>query len=197
MQKGTNEYIRRLSVVLNDSNDAITVQDLVGKILAWNKGAETMYGYSEFEALTMNISELLPKDTTTKYMDYLNRIKRGEVVEAFESQRITKTGKILDISLVLTCLRNDSGEIDSVATTERDITEIKNALRLNEPEVKSLSGLLPICSSCKQIRDDKGYWHQIESYIKNHSDAEFTHGICPKCIKILYPNLNLGNKKIS
>ena len=61
--------------------------------------------------------------------------------------------------------------------------ELKEALS----DVKILSGFLPICSCCKNIRDDKGYWNQIESYIRNHSEAEFTHGICPKCIKELYP----------
>jgi hypothetical protein len=58
--------------------------------------------------------------------------------------------------------------------------------------VKSLSGLLPICASCKKIRDDKGYWSQVESYIQKHSDATFTHGICPDCIKKLYPALAEG-----
>ena len=57
--------------------------------------------------------------------------------------------------------------------------------------VKILSGLLPICASCKKIRDDKGYWNQIESYIKDHSEAEFSHGICPDCAKKLYPDLDL------
>jgi hypothetical protein len=63
--------------------------------------------------------------------------------------------------------------------------------------VKSLSGLLPICASCKKIRDDKGYWSQVESYVQKHSDATFTHGICPDCIKKLYPDLAesvLGNR---
>jgi hypothetical protein len=55
--------------------------------------------------------------------------------------------------------------------------------------VKSLSGLLPICASCKKIRDDKGYWDQVESYISKHSEATFTHGICPDCIKKWYPDL--------
>jgi len=55
-------------------------------------------------------------------------------------------------------------------------------------KVKQLSGLLPICASCKKIRDDKGYWNQIESYIKEHSEAEFSHGICPECLKKLYPD---------
>jgi hypothetical protein len=58
--------------------------------------------------------------------------------------------------------------------------------------VKSLSGLLPICASCKKIRDDKGYWSQVESYIQSHSDATFTHGICPDCIKKFYPDLAAG-----
>jgi CheY-like chemotaxis protein len=56
-------------------------------------------------------------------------------------------------------------------------------------EVKILRGLLPICSSCKKIRDDKGYWQQIEGYIRDHSEAEFTHSICPDCAKKLYPEL--------
>jgi len=54
-------------------------------------------------------------------------------------------------------------------------------------KVKLLSGLLPICASCKKIRDDKGYWQQVEVYIKEHSEAEFSHGICPDCLKKLYP----------
>ena len=54
-------------------------------------------------------------------------------------------------------------------------------------EVKALSGLLPICASCKKIRDDKGYWNQIESYIRDHSEADFSHSICPDCAKKLYP----------
>ena len=56
-------------------------------------------------------------------------------------------------------------------------------------KVKFLSGLLPICASCKKIRDDKGYWTQIESYIKHHSEADFTHSICPECSEKLYPQL--------
>ena len=70
---------------------------------------------------------------------------------------------------------------------EKLIKELKNAL----DQVKQLSGLLPICASCKKIKDDKGDWHQIESYIRDHSEAEFTHGICQECVKKLYPGLDL------
>jgi len=73
------------------------------------------------------------------------------------------------------------------AQAEKDklIIELEQALG----EVKQLSGLLPICASCKRIRDDKGYWNQIESYIREHSDAEFSHSICPECQEKLYPEL--------
>jgi HAMP domain-containing protein len=56
-------------------------------------------------------------------------------------------------------------------------------------EIRVLSGMLPICASCKKIRDDKGYWNQLESYIRDHSEAEFTHGICPECVRQLYPEI--------
>jgi PAS domain S-box-containing protein len=73
---------------------------------------------------------------------------------------------------------------------ERDVLihDLQDALA----SVKTLSGLLPICASCKKIRDDKGYWSQVESYIQKHSDATFTHGICPDCIKKFYPDLAAG-----
>jgi len=69
---------------------------------------------------------------------------------------------------------------------EQLIIELQEALE----KVKVLSGLLPICASCKDIRDDKGYWKQVEVYIQDHSEAAFTHSICPGCTKRLYPKLH-------
>lgn len=57
-------------------------------------------------------------------------------------------------------------------------------------EVKTLSGLLPICCSCKKIRDDNGYWNEVEQYFSDHSDIQLTHGFCPDCVQRLYPELN-------
>ena len=66
------------------------------------------------------------------------------------------------------------------------LIELQDALK----NIKVLKGFLPICASCKKIRDDKGYWNQIESYIREHSEAEFSHGICPECAEKLYPDNN-------
>jgi hypothetical protein len=62
-------------------------------------------------------------------------------------------------------------------------------------EISKLRGILPICASCKKIRDDEGFWHQVEAYIGNHSQAEFTHGICPECMHRLYPDFIRKRKK--
>ncbi len=76
---------------------------------------------------------------------------------------------------------------------ERLISELQEALS----KVKQLSGYLPICASCKKIRDDQGYWQQIEAYIRDHSEAEFSHGICPECAKRLYPQYHFPKEKSS
>jgi PAS domain S-box-containing protein len=76
-----------------------------------------------------------------------------------------------------------------------DRVEAQAALRkAQDAELKMLRGLLPICANCKNIRDDKGYWRTVESYVKEHSEAEFTHGICPQCVKQFYPGLLEGKK---
>jgi len=67
--------------------------------------------------------------------------------------------------------------------------ELRRSLETALAQVRSLSGLLPICSCCKKIRDDRGYWNKIEAYIEEHSDAGFTHGICPECARNLYPEM--------
>lgn len=78
-------------------------------------------------------------------------------------------------------------EIAERKRTEEERNKLIDELKKALSEVKRLSGLLPICSSCKKIRDDEGYWRQIEQYIGERSEAEFTHGFCPDCAEKLYP----------
>lgn len=88
-------------------------------------------------------------------------------------------------------LNADMIEIDRL-NREKDskIEELNTAFS----EIKTLRGIIPICASCKKIRDDKEHWNQIETYIKEHSDADFSHGICPECAEKLYPEYNLYKK---
>jgi PAS domain S-box-containing protein len=96
-------------------------------------------------------------------------------------------------------LKDHQGKVTGIAGISRDITERKNLekqrdqyvleLKAALERVKTLSGLLPICASCKNIRDDQGYWQQVEGYIMQHSQAKFTHSLCPECVKRLYPEV--------
>ena len=71
--------------------------------------------------------------------------------------------------------------------TEKTLRESQTVLRQALSEIKTLQGILPICSFCKNVRNEDGYWSQIELYIQSHSEAEFSHSICPECVKIHYP----------
>jgi two-component system CheB/CheR fusion protein len=116
------EQERRLSAVVRDSNDAVTVQDLDGRILAWNPRAQQLYGYTEAEALAVNIMEIIPKECHQEAKDFVRRLRRGETVEPFRTQRICKEGRVLDVWLTASLLVDDAGSPKGVATTEREMT---------------------------------------------------------------------------
>jgi len=104
---------------------------------------------------------------------------------------IHQTDQDLIVRVKLSKNLDISGKFDGTIIILEDITSLRNALS----NVKQLSGLLPICSHCKKIRDDKGYWNQIEVYIDQHSEATFSHGICQECVKKHYPDFDLVEDK--
>ncbi len=98
--------------------------------------------------------------------------------------------KPVDVEILFSALESCAENImleRKIQEQAREKDELIARLQDALDNIKRLSGLLPICSSCKKIRDDKGYWNQIERYIAEHSEAEFSHGICPECVKKLYP----------
>ena len=114
--------------------------------------------------------------------------------------------KLINDELVIHKTRLEGLVEERTAELSRAYEKIQNELRAKEvveevlrdekrkledalAEVKALSGLLPICASCKKIRDDRGYWNQIEMYISEHSEATFSHGLCPDCAEKLYPGI--------
>jgi two-component system CheB/CheR fusion protein len=113
------ETQQRLGVVLNDTRDAITVQNLDGRILAWNAAAERIFGWSEAEALAMNNRERIPENLRDKAQVKMRQLIRTEVLEPHHTQMLTKDGRILDVWLTATALVNKSGQAYAIATTER------------------------------------------------------------------------------
>ena len=113
-----NEALR-LAVVVRDANDAITVQDLNGRILAWNPGAVRMYGWSETEALAMNTRERIPQVLRKEALQIVHQLSLSEVLEPYRTQRITKNGEVIEIWMTATALLNEAGVMYAIATTER------------------------------------------------------------------------------
>ena len=101
------------------------------------------------------------------------------------SDQMTETVRLFkaNVESYLALLFESNERKKTERENERLISDIQKALS----EVRKLSGFLPICASCKKIRDDQGYWNQIEEYISDHSEAQFSHGICPDCMRSLYP----------
>ena len=132
-------------------------------------------------------------------------LKQGQV-ENYEVRAKKKDGTVVWVSTNAKVLLDEKGAFMGVEAVSRDISELKKLEEERErliveiqqalEKVKILSGLLPICSECKKIRDDKGYWNQLEVYVQAHSDAEFSHGICPDCMDKIYGDQEWYKKMI-
>ena len=94
--------------------------------------------------------------------------------------------RMIIVSIVILAGSISQNMANKITTALEREKEINNKLESSMKEIKLLRGILPICASCKKIRNEKGYWDQVEAYISKHSEAEFSHGICPECEKKLY-----------
>ncbi len=188
------EAIRR-RILFEEAQDGIVVlgQDL--KVVEANRSFQNMLGYSLEE-----IQQLHVWDWDVFYpTEMLLREKWPEPPTArgtFESRHRRKDGSMYDVEIS----RNPASFPEEVQMycVCRDITERKRfeeslereralLLRKTMRELNTLRGILPICASCKRIRDGHGYWHQVENYVRDHAEVEFSHGICPECAAKLYP----------
>ena len=113
-----NELLR-LAVVVRDAHDAITLQDMEGRILAWNPGAVRIYGWTEAEALAMNVRERIPQQRRDEELVKMRLLSLDEILEPYRTQRLAKGGAVMDVSLTATALLDGDGDTYAIATTER------------------------------------------------------------------------------
>lgn len=156
-------------------------------------------GLSRAEIIGKTVYDVAPKDLADIYRqkDAALFAHPGVQVYEFDMQH-TSLGR-RHVMLNKATFHKANGKTAGLVGTILDITDKKEAeenqqrliIELQEAldKVKTLSGFLPICASCKKIRDDQGYWNQVEEYIQKHSQAEFSHGICPDCMRSLYPEV--------
>jgi PAS domain S-box-containing protein len=162
-----------------------------------NRALCEMMGYTKEEMKKVSFDRFIHKD------DLEDHLAAGQ--EFFDNQRssfkrearyLKKGGEPMWGNLTVERIEDSTGQMLFVLGMLEDISERRRSIQEREhmilelkeslANVKTLRGLVPICASCKKIRDDKGYWSQVEVYVRDHSEAEFSHGICPECMKKLY-----------
>ena len=129
---------RLLATVVTDSNEAVVLFDLQGNIQDWNSGAQSMYGWSKEEALRLNIHDIAPAAKAKEDFNLMHQLQAGKKIASFETQRLTKDGRVLDVWLTATPIVEAMGSVESFAFTERDITERKRS----EESIKQLNETL-------------------------------------------------------
>ncbi len=192
--RDSEQHFRRM---YEESPVAYQSLDAAGRIADVNPAWLNLLGYGREEVVGRGLAELLSPASRVVFEKDFSDFRDSGVAHGREYEWLCKDGRRLILALDGVFIRDAQDRPHychcvlhniterKLAESEREkvIAELKEALA----RVKQLSGLLPICAACKKIRDDKGYWTQIEAYIREHSEAEFTHGVCPECMKKLYP----------
>jgi len=190
-----------LSIVfdaINSSIGGMIITNREGIIRFANPSFCKMFNYTSTNIIGKNAAELFSTEEVRQFSDVISIIDISrDDTEEFVVE--SKDGTIFTVEVSASNVTSVSGEIvgrmasfvnitkrkEVEADREKLIQKLQDAL----DKIKVLRGIIPICASCKKIRDDTGYWNQLESYIKEHSEADFSHGICPDCSKKLYPEI--------
>jgi len=203
MESALRDSEARWQFALEGAGDGVWDWDAVTGRVFFSPRWKAMLGYGEHEignTLDEWDRRVHPDDKAGVYADLERHFRRETAYYQNEHRLLCSDGSykwILDRGKVIEW--TEDGKPRRVIGTHTDITDRKQTeaererliLELKEAlsQVKTLKGLFPICASCKKIRNDKGYWEQIETYIRDHSEAEFSHSICPECAQRLYPQL--------
>ncbi|HUI44501.1 MAG TPA: PAS domain S-box protein [Nitrospirota bacterium] len=187
----SEERFRR---IFEDGPLGMIVIDPSYRFLKANKSFCEMLGYTEQELVGRSIEDLTHPEEKEESLELSQRVLRGETpLFHLEKRYVKKDQESLWVKLTATAIHDPEGKVLYALGMIEDISERKVADREREQlisqltealtKIKTLTGLIPICAWCKKIRDDKGYWIRVETYIKEHSNATFTHCVCPTCLK--------------
>jgi PAS domain S-box-containing protein len=163
------------------SLDMLCVLRFDGYFARLNPAWETTLGFTREELMARRFIEFVHPDDRDRTLGQSKDVRGGAQARLFENRYLCKDGSY---RWLLWNARPDV-EQQVIYGVARDITELKAAL----DEVRTLRSFLPICSYCKNIRDDDDYWHSLEDYIHKHTNTRFSHGVCPSCLKAVLNDL--------
>ena len=199
--KPTTDALSIVYDAIDSTVGGVIITDIQGNITYVNPSFLRMFGYADkSEVHGMNAALLFPGEEIRYFADVqaVIDVSDGDT-EEFTVQ--TKDGDKCFVEISSSVVRNSEGKVEGRMASFVDITrrkqleqEQKNLIQKLQDaleKIKTLRGLIPICAACKNIRDDRGFWHRVEEYISEHSEAIFSHGVCPDCMKKLYPEVNM------
>jgi PAS domain S-box-containing protein len=198
-----DEARQHFETIYNASPDgAIIIRVSDRQFVDCNEGFLHQSGYSKEEILGRNALEMELWEDRERITQLMNILNTTGSCDNFEATFRRKDGTLMTgLTTVRSVTLHDAPHIISVT---RDINDRKKAeaerealiaeLRKALDQIKTLKGIVPICANCKKIRDDKGFWEGVEAYVARHTEAKFTHGICPECREKLYPESLITRK---
>ena len=199
-EEALRESEEQFRTIVNNMQDVVFRADLNGNITFASPSAAYTLGCSSTEeiiGLRIGSDFYFDPNEAQHHLEMLQRC--GKLTRQEIRLKRRDNGQPVIVSANIQFFHNHAGNTLGIEGIYSDITDRIQAEKEREKlilelqqalkEVKKLSGMLPICASCKKIRSDKGYWTQIEVYIRDHLDVEFSHGICPDCLKNLYPDI--------
>lgn len=186
--------------VMKIVNDAVFITASDYSIVDMNPAARVMLGFSREELISTRITRYMhDKLTRMSPASFLDEHGHVKIVLDMPVTMMTKNDTLIPVSLSVSTIKNRKGDIRGIIMIARDLTirteleksrdKLINELQAAMGTIKQLTGLLPICSQCKRIRNEDGSWQEIEEYVHDHSEADFTHGICPECVRKMYPDI--------
>ena len=189
--KESEERFRR---IFEDGPLGMVVLKPGDTILSANKALHDMLRFTDRTLEGRRLIDITHRGDRKKTADHIRQLMKGEIpLYQLETRFVKNNGEILWANTITTALRNEREEIVYALSmiediSDRKLAEQKQQVLIHElqdalAKIKLLRGLLPMCAWCKKVRDDNGYWKKVETYVEEHSDASFTHGICPDCLK--------------
>jgi PAS domain S-box-containing protein len=172
--------------VMELAPDGVFLETTEGEILHVNEAGAAMFGYTPEEMVGLGISDLVPEDFAATLPPEITRVTGPGTVRRFNRRR---DGTVFPTE-ISTRFIAVAGEKRLVAYV-RDISESLEAFRELEAaleKVEALFGIVPICMSCGDVRDDQGYWTRVHDFVSDHAGTQFSHGVCPRCLARLYPD---------
>jgi PAS domain S-box-containing protein len=190
------EAQRRERELLEQAADGIFLADYQGKYTDVNTAGCRMLGMAREEIVGRTIMDFIPPEDAVRLAKSKEFLLSGKVHVAEWSLR-RNDGSYLPVEVSAKIFPDGRWQgfvrdISQRKIMEREQAELIRSLQNSLREIKVLRGLLPICSHCKKIRDDSGAWQQMETYVRDHSDADFSHSVCPTCLEDYYPDYAHG-----